>query len=353
MKVLIKTFCIILPLLFQAELSAQNVGWFKVNATPYMFSLSPFDTHSDCFGMPHLGGIPNNFYEHIITDSLFISKDMKQVRLVLRYITQLEQIDTNDMSNYTLGDTLKYPIYYRKMLKYKKVGDSFYWFNYVLEGSSENKLDSIVLQKAIKVQNKNNCKNNFPFGCQNRFNIDVGGVWYFNGKGKSKQKPYPDCYKVTELKKLKNDAKQFSVSVPLQHYYIGSGRSYLELHDYLTSWDSSLNIFLNPYTGRYNSKTKLWILEYDTVNKSTKGTIGIYNGGCDTLNIQECNTTAGNAIINGFPEFIAPASWGYIQLEFLNGSIPLSPHESLIFMRVSKNKSLENLIYYPIKYRVQ
>jgi hypothetical protein len=317
-----------------------------------MLSLSPFASHSDCFGMPHTGGIPNNFYEHIITDSLFISKDIKQVRLVLRYISKLGQIDTNDMRNYTLGDSTKYSGYDKLRLKYKKMGASFYWFNYILEGSSENNLDSIVLQKAIKVHNKNNCKNNFPFDCQLRFKGDAGGYWV-EGKGKLKQKPYPDCYKITELKKLKNDANQFSITLPMQHSYIGSGQSYLELHDYLKSWDSSLNIFLNPYTGRFNSNDKLWIIDYDTANKSTYGTICVYNGGLDTLNIEECNTTAGNAIIKRFQNFIEPASWGYIQLEFFNGSMPLSPHESLIFMKVSKNKSKENLIYFPIKYRVQ
>lgn len=352
MKDVFKILFIIVTLFCQIELSGQNSAWVKINTTPFMLSQSPFDGRSDCSGMPSGGGIPNNFYEHIVTDSLFISKDMKQVKLVLRYFGNLGQIDTNDLRNYTPYDSTQDMYYNKWMEKYKKVGDSFYRFNYYLEGRSENKYDSIVLYRAIKMQNKNNCKDNFPFGCQNRYNFNLG-YWIFDGKGKLKQKPYPNCYKVTDLKKLKNDAKQFCVTVPLQHSFIGCGKPYVELHDYLTTWDSSLNIFLNPYTGIYNSNAKLWILDYDTANESTKGTIGIYNGGIDTLNIQECNTTAGNAVINGFSNYIAPASWGYIKLEFLHGEKPLLPYNSVIFMRLLNNKSKENLIYYQIRYRVQ
>jgi hypothetical protein len=110
---------------------------------------------------------------------------------------------------------------------------------------------------------------------------------------------------------------------------------------------------MNPQTGSYNSKAKLWIIDYDTTSKSTKATISIYNGGIDTMNIQECNTTAGNAIIKSFSPSIAPAGWGYIQLEFLNGSMPLSPFNSVIFMNVTRSHLKENITYCQINYRVQ
>lgn len=347
----------------QFKLSGQDKGWFKINTTQYMLSRSPYDGHSDCNYGLSLGGIPNIFSEHLVTDSMFISKDLKNIRLVCRYFGNLGQIDSNDLGNYTLLKDTNYRTYYNdKRVKYLKKGDSLYFFNFINWGTFQNKMDTIVLYRAIKVQNGNNCNNNFPFGdCPyGTYGQIMFDRLVWAGKGKMKVEHPPNCYKVTEFKKLKNDAKQFSITIPLVHSYIGSGKPYVELHEYLKTWDSSLNVFLKPYySGSYNPQNNLWILDYDTANESTKGTIGIYNGGMDTLDIYECNTTAGNAIIKGYPNYIAPASWGYIKLEFFHGEKPLLPKNSVIFMRLFKNKLNEDLkskgdlIYYQIKYRVQ
>ena len=353
-KMLIKTLFIVGLLFFQTELSGQKIGWFKINSTPFMLSQSPFDNHSDCSGQTQVGHIPNNFYEHILLDSLFISKDFKQVKLVLRYFGNLKQIDTNDLRNYKQLDTFQFSLHDKSIEKYKKVGDSLYLFNFYLLGSHENLADSIVLYNAINVQNKNNCDDNFPFGsCWNGFKLKKGAL-ICSKYGKSKTVYFQDCYKITEVKKLKNDAKQFSITVPLQHSFLGSGRPYVELHEYLKSWDTSLNIFLKPFTGSYDSKNKLWELEYDTSNNSTNAAISIFNGGTDTLFISRCVTTAGYATILSFPKIVAPASWGTIQLQVNNlNRKPNQSNTSTFWMKLLDKESNERYKYYTILYHIK
>lgn len=341
---------------FQTKLGGQDMGWYTINTTPYMLSRSPFDVHSDCNHGLNLGGIPSAFSEHLVTDSMFISKDLKNIRLVCRYFGNLEQIDSNDLGNYTLLKDTNYRTYYNdKRVKYLKKGDSLYFFNFINWGTLQKNTDTIVLYRAINVQNGNNCNNNFPFGdCPYR-SIDqiMNDRLVWASKGKMKVEHPTNCYKVTEFKKLKNNAKQFSIIVPLSHSYIGSGKPYVELHEYLKTWNGVLNIFFKPLSGSYNLKEKLWVIEYDTANNFTKGFISIYNGGMDTMFLRECSTTAGNAIINGYPNFIAPASWGVIKLEFLHGNKPYTPKNSTINIRTSNNISDNNYQYYPLHYRIQ
>lgn len=354
MKVLIKTFFFIVMLCCHTKLNGQNKGWFKVNTSASLLGQSRFNGHTDCIGLTCWVGVPVEFYSHIIVDSLFISNDLKQTKLTLRIISNLAQVDTSDLSYYTLIDSSEYfSTYDIRKTKYRKVGDSIYLFNYILEDNSSYILDTIMLYKALPVQNNNDCYDNFPFGpCPNHFGPKVG-VWSIAKNGKSEAKEFPDCYKVTELKKLKNDAKQFSITVPLQHSFIGSGPLNLELYDYLKTWDSSLHIFLKPISGKYDSKKKLWLIDYDHNNTITKQAINIYNGGTDTLFLQKCYASAGNVTIEKFPPYIAPASWGGLVLSVQHKINPSVPQNSTIMVEPIKINTKEKMLFYTIPFRIQ
>jgi hypothetical protein len=354
MKVLIKTFFIVVMLCCHTKLIGQNKGWVKVNTSASLLGQSRFNGPTDCIGVICWGGVPVKFYSHIIVDSLFISNDLKQLKLTLRIINNLAQVDTSDLSYYTLIDSSEYfSTYDIGKTNYRKVGDSIYLFNYILEDNSSYIIDSIMLYKALPLQNKNRCNDNFPFGpCPQGYGPKIG-VWSITKNGKSKIIDYPDCYKVTAFKKLKNDAKQFSIILPLQHSYIGSRPLNLELYDYLKTWDSSLCIFLKPLSGKYDSKKKLWLIDYDHNNTITKQAINIYNGGTDTLFLQKCYASTGNVTIEKFPPYIAPASWGGIVLSVQHKIKPSVPQNSSIMVELIKINIKEKMLFYTIPFRIQ
>lgn len=350
-QIQLKLILLIISLLSQVKLSGQNTSWYKINTTPFLLSNSPFLGHSDCYGQPQLGGQPAIFYEHFVTDSFFISNDIKYVKLVLRFFGNLSQIHTNDLSNYSLRDSSDYPSdYYGRIVKYRKVGDSFYLFNFSIVNNHSIESDSIQLYRSLKVYN-NKCIDSFPFGdLRNCSKMPTGAIWQV---GKPKPKPEPNCYENSPFKKIKNDGKPFTLTIPIQNIAFGSGWPYVELGDYLKSYDPVLNILIKPITGIYEPIKKLWVINYDSDNTVSKGTISIYNGGTDTIFIQKCYTSAGNAIIEGFSPFIAPASWRYLNLSVQhkeNSTIPQNPTIMIEFLR--KNTK-EKKLFYTIPFRIQ
>ena len=302
----------------------------------------------------HEAGIPNCFREHFVTDSLFISKDKMHIRIICRYFGKLAQIDSNELNNYTLVKEKNFSTYINDNRKYLKKGDSVYMFNYVKGESHDNKTDAIILQHAIQVRDSN-CYPEFPFGdCPFRLIYHFGDFKINDGKGgQISQDEYFNCYKITEYKKIMNNAEPFEIVLPLEHSFIASGRPYLELHEYLKSWEPSIKIFLKPSMGSYDSEKKIWMFNYDTTNSLTTGTIEIYNGATDTLFIPKCYTTAGYATVESFPRFLAPASWGVIKIQVNHGERkPYLPHNSLIWLEVLKGELKKDYVLYPIQYEI-
>lgn len=349
LSVLISTFS------FQFKLDAQDMVWSKVNASSFMLSESPHGGHTDCHNGIILGSIPSLFYEHIVTDSLEISSDLKWVKVTFRFFVKLGQVDSNDLRNYSLEKDSSSRFSDLKELwkyKFKRSGDSLFCFNFIRSNiENEYKLDSIQLYSAKRIR-VNDCNDNFPFGdCPYNFfrSINMREFKIVNGKYVSVK--FPDCYKINGMQVVKNDAKPITLILPLNHSFIGSGRSYLELHDYLKTWNSKMKLFLKPFTGKYNSNASIWTFSHDANKTTTNAFMSFYNGGFDTLFIHECFTSSGNAVIQRFPKFIAPATWANIELVVDHKNKMNLPKESTIMIK-TKRKDSNKFEFLPLRYKI-
>ncbi len=339
----------------QFHSNSQEIKWYKINTAPFLFSNSPFESRTDCYGQTQIRIAPVNFEPFIVTDSAFISNDLKQIKLMIRHFGNFNQIDTNDLCNYSLIDSATYPLnFYNnpiRRIRYRKSNDSFYIFNFVLTNSQNYESDTVLLYRALKIQ-KEKCMDNFPFG--NHRDCDRPLPFKTTQVGKSKPEPHPpDCYSYSLYHKFKNDGKQIELTVPIQNIALGTGWPYLELGDYLQTFDTSLNIFLKPTTGSFDPKKKQWVIEYDSDNTNTKGVISVYNGGTDTLFIKKCYTSAGNATIERFSEHIAPYTFGYINLAVLHKKNPEAPQNPSIWIEFLRKNAIDKKLSYVVPFRIQ
>ncbi|MBI1306728.1 MAG: hypothetical protein GC181_08950 [Bacteroidetes bacterium] len=324
--------------------NAQDTAWVRVSSTPFMFSRSPFHGHSDCDNGITMGGCPAPFMEHIVTDSVYISNDARFVKMACRFFGNYDQVDQNNLSNYTQIDSATYTPEQFKRLAVRRVGDSLFLFNFDTENPvSEIRTKEIELRKATG-NKSNSCFNNFPFGdCPLTFQHPQT----IDGK------LLPECYKVSKFRTIKNTATTFWVTLPVENISIGAGRADLTIPEYVKTWDSSRNLFFKTQTGNFNYKTKTWVLKYDTNAFNTKGDLQIYNGGSDTLFITECYSSAANAVIMNFSRTIPPASWGYFQLNTINGDPPFKPQNKNVVLHIRSTNPDKKFDVYSIKYRVE
>lgn len=341
---------------FKTELYGQDSLWYKVNASPFVICNSPFVSRVDCYGQQQIRWIPCSFDPHFEIDSLFISKDFKQVRVVFRYFGRLDQIDTNDITNYSPYDSLNFPIKtYGKKMSYKQFDGKMYMFNYTKESFNDYTHDSLLMYMAEKLHDKK-CQNNFPFGDCRTINYMrdyyTGQTWTFNSKKNKMVKTavIPNCHLISSYMYIRADASPITITLPLRNLSVGYGWPYIEINEYLKSWDSVLNTFIKPMTGSYDSKEKQWLINYDQSSNTTKGHFGLYNGGTDTLFINQCYTSAGNAIIERYPAFIAPASMGFVYLSVINND--RLGQVSSIMIDASPGSDRKKMLYRPIQFRL-
>ncbi len=338
---------------FAFQVNAQKLGWTKVNLAANMLSKSPYSGHHDCYEMLKFDGIPIRFNPFILVDSLYISNDLNSAKVTFRYIHSINQIDTNDLKYYSLiedSSYLRYLLKYKPTVRTKKFNNLLYCLNfYSTDTMDSNELiDSFTLIQALKKYNSN-CKYNFIFDpCKFRYG-NFGNIIYT--KGKSKPKPIPNCYKISDIKKIKNDAQSVTIILPLKSQSVGIGYTYFELFEYFKTWNSKMQLMYQPNGGKMDVTNRVWLIQYDTSQKKTFASISLYNGGTDTLFLSKYTSTSSHIKINRFPNAIPPSTWGTIELIIDNTSLSYIPLNSKLSFNVKRGGSeMDQLTY--LNYRI-